>query len=253
MKAGYKPRYKRVLLKLSGEALQGDGYGIDPDVLASVGQDLKEVVELGVQVAVVIGGGNIFRGLGSAAEGMDRTRADTMGMLATIINAIALQDAFERQGLSTRAMSALPMDRVCDTFIQRRAVAHLEAGEVIVLGGGTSNPFFTTDTAAALRALELGADVVMKATKVDGVYDKDPMVHADAVRFERLTYIEVLRRGLKVMDGTAISLCRDNGLPIVVFDMTTRGNIRRVVCGEPLGTTVEAPHPVDDTNRDERE
>jgi uridylate kinase len=193
-----------------------------------------------VRIAIVVGGGNIFRGLGGAADGMDRTRADTMGMLATVINAIALQDAFERRGIVARAMSALEMERVCDTFVQRRAVAYLDAGEVLVLGAGTSNPYFTTDTAAALRALELGADVVMKATKVDGVYDKDPVLHADAVRFERLTYMDVLRRGLRIMDGTAVSLCQENGLPIVVFDMLTRGNIRRVVCGEPLGTTVGA-------------
>jgi uridylate kinase len=234
-----QPRYKRILLKLSGEALQGSGHGIDPTIVAQVVEDIREVVELGVQVAIVVGGGNIFRGLGQAASGMQRGRADTMGMLATVINAIALQDALERGGIKARAMSALAMDRVCDTFVQRRALAHLAAGEVLVLGAGTSNPYFTTDTAAALRALEIGADVVLKATKVDGVYDKDPKKHGDAVRFERLTYMDVLSRGLRVMDSTAISLCKENALPIVVFDMLAPGNVRRVVCGESLGTLVQ--------------
>jgi uridylate kinase len=231
-------RYRRVLVKASGEALQGTGQGIDPAVLNAVAEDLREVVQLGVQVGVVIGGGNIFRGVSTTAAGMNRARADDMGMLATVINALALQDALERQGVAARTLSAIRMTKICEDFAQRRALELLERGEVLLLAAGTGNPYFTTDTAGVLRGLEIGAEAVLKATKVDGVYDKDPMVHGDAVRFDRLSFTEVLRRDLRVMDHTAISLCRENGLPIVVFDMLTRGNIRRVVCGEPVGTIV---------------
>jgi uridylate kinase len=232
------PRYRRILLKLSGEALQGKGYGIDPDVLARVAEELQDGQAVGVQAAVVVGGGNIFRGVSTAAEGMNRARADDMGMLATVINGIAIADALERRGAEARVMSALPMEKVCESFVQRRAVEHLEAGRVVVLAAGTGNPYFTTDTAAALRALEIGAEALLKATKVDGVYDKDPMKHTDAKKFDRLSYDETLRRGLRVMDATAITLCRENGLPVVVFNMLVRGNIRRVVSGEALGTVV---------------
>jgi uridylate kinase len=237
-RAGGRARYKRILVKASGEALQGAGYGIDPAVLKAVAEDLREVVELGVQVAVVIGGGNIFRGVSTAAAGMNRARADDMGMLATVINALALQDALEQHGVAARTLSAIHMTKVCDDFAQRRALELLERGEVILLAAGTGNPYFTTDTAGVLRGLEIGADVVLKATKVDGVYDKDPVLHSDARRFDSLSFSEVLRRGLRIMDHTAISLCRENALPIVVFDMLTRGNMRRVVCGEPVGTIV---------------
>ncbi len=231
--------YPRILLKLSGEALQGSiGHGIDSEVLREISEDIREVVQLGVQVGVVIGAGNIFRGVSGAAEGMDRAMADSMGMLGTVINSLALQDALRRAGVPARTMSAIAMERVCDTYAQRRAVQHLEDGEVVILAAGTGNPYFTTDTAGALRALEIGAQAMLKATKVDGCYDKDPMVHDDAVRFERLSYMEVLRRGLRVMDSTATSLGKDGDLPIIVFNMRTRGNIRRVVCGEPVGTVV---------------
>lgn len=231
--------YPRILLKLSGEALQGSiGHGIDSEVLREISEDIREVVQLGVQVGVVIGAGNIFRGVSGAAEGMDRAMADSMGMLGTVINSLALQDALRRAGVPARTMSAIAMERVCDTYAQRRAVQHLEDGEVVIIAAGTGNPYFTTDTAGALRALEIGAKAMLKATKVDGCYDKDPMVHDDAVRFERLSYMEVLRRGLQVMDSTATSLGKDGDLPIIVFNMRTRGNIRRVVCGEPVGTVV---------------
>ena len=240
------PVYKRVLIKLSGEALQGgQGYGIDPDVLKALAEDLREVVGLGIETAVVIGGGNIFRGLSASKTGMDRATADYMGMLATVMNSIALQDALEQIGVYTRVLSAIDMKEVAEPYIRRRAQRHLEKGRVVIFGAGTGNPFFTTDTAASLRAAEIGADVLLKATKVDGIYDKDPVRHADAVRYERLTYHDVLKQDLEVMDATAISLCRENELPIIVFDMLTRGNIRRVLCGEPLGTIVttapEAP------------
>ncbi len=238
------PVYRRILLKLSGEALQGSsGYGIDGEVLRDIASEIREVVALGVEVGVVIGAGNIFRGVSGAAEGMDRTRADSMGMLGTVINSLALGDALRRAEVPSRVLSALAMPRVCDLYTQRQAVQHLRDGEVVIVAAGTGNPYFTTDTAAALRVLEIGAQVMLKATKVDGCYDKDPMVHDDAVRFERLTYLEVLGRGLRVMDSTATSLAKDNDLPIVVFNMRTRGNIRRVVCGEPVGTTVESETP----------
>jgi uridylate kinase len=232
-------KFERVTLKLSGEALQGSaGYGIDPVVLATIAEQVKGVLELGVQTSVVIGGGNIFRGVKASAKGMDRASADYMGMLATVMNGIALQDALERLGVYTRVLSAIEMKEVAEPYIRRRATRHLEKGRVVIFAAGTGNPYFTTDTAAALRAMEVGSQVLLKATKVDGVYDKDPMKHDDAVRFDRLTYLEVLSRGLNVMDATAISLCQENDLPIVVFDMLAPGNIRRVVRGEPLGTLV---------------
>jgi uridylate kinase len=236
-------RCRRVLLKLSGEALEGGGQTIDPQVLAATAADVIAARELGVEIAVVIGGGNLFRGLSGTARGMDRTIADAMGMLATLINALALQDALVRAGQPASVLSAIPVQQVCDPFSRRAAVARLEAGEVVLLAGGTGNPYFTTDTAAALRALEVGADLLLKATKVDGIYDKDPVKHADAVRFDEISYGEVLQRRLRVMDLTAVTLCRDNRLPLVVFDMTTRGNIRRVVAGEPVGSRVVEREP----------
>ena len=229
-------KYRRILLKLSGEALQGSGkFGFDQATLAQIADELIDVHNLGVEIALVIGGGNIFRG-GSA--GMDRAHADYMGMLATVINSLALQDALESRGSRTRVLSAIEMERLAEPYIRRRAIRHLEKGRLVIFAAGTGNPFFTTDTAASLRAMEIGADIVMKATRVDGVYDKDPNKHKDAQRFHRLTYIEVLQRNLQVMDSTAISLCRDNKLGIVVFDMRSRGNIRRVVMGESIGTLV---------------
>ncbi|MEE9384914.1 MAG: UMP kinase [Nannocystaceae bacterium] len=237
------PVYKRVLIKLSGEALQGSqGYGIDPVVLKSLAVDLKEVVELGIETAVVIGGGNIFRGLSASKTGMERTTADYMGMLATVMNAIALQDALEQLAVDTRVLSAIEMKEVAEPYIRRRARRHLERGRIVIFAAGTGNPFFTTDTAASLRAAEVGAEVLLKATKVDGIYNRDPMLHPDAVRYERLTYLDVLSRDLNVMDATAISLCKDNDLPIIVFDMLAKGNMRRVLCGEKVGTTV-SPSP----------
>ena len=235
-----QPRWRRVLLKLSGEALQGNGYGIDPEVLGTIAEDVRDLVELGVEVGVVIGGGNILRGVSVAAGGMDRAGAEHMGMLATVINALAMQDALERRGTKARVLSAIPMQGICETYIQRRAVNHLAQKQVVLFAAGTGNPYFTTDSAAALRALEVHAEVLLKATKVDGIYDKDPKKFPDARRYERLDYTEVLSRGLNVMDGAAIALCRDNGLPVIVFRMLERGNVRRVVCGEPLGTIVQA-------------
>jgi uridylate kinase len=233
-------RYRRVLLKLSGEALMGQqNYGIDPSTLAQIADEIIDVHSLGVEMALVIGGGNIFRGMrGGASAGMERAHADYMGMLATLINALALQDALEARGSKTRVLSAIEVERVAEPYIRRRAMRHLEKGRLVIFAAGTGNPFFTTDTAASLRAMEIGADIVMKATKVDGVYDKDPNKHKDARLFRRLSYLDVLNRNLEVMDSTAISLCRDNGLPILVFNMTKPGNIRRVILGEPLGTMV---------------
>ena len=232
-------RFRRILLKLSGEALMGDGkYGIHPPTLSRIASEIGDVVKAGVQVAVVIGGGNIFRGVSASTEGMDRASADYMGMLATVINSMALQDALEKQGVFTRVQSAIKMEQVAEPYIRRRAVRHLEKGRVVIFAAGTGNPYFTTDTAASLRAMEIGAEIVMKATRVDGVYDKDPHKFKDARMFRRLSYLDVLNRNLEVMDSTAISLCRDNGLPILVFNMTKPGNIRRVVLGEPLGTLV---------------
>jgi len=233
--------YRRIVLKLSGEALAGaQGYGIDPPVLDRVSADIREVLELGVQVAVVIGGGNIFRGIAASAAGMDRATADYMGMLATIINALALQDALEKAGLQTRVLSAIEMRAVAEPYIRRRAIRHLEKGRVVIFAAGTGNPFFTTDTAGALRAVEIGADAIVKATKVDGIYSADPQKDPSARRIDKVNYIEVLNRGLGVMDTTAISLCMDNKLPIVVFDLTRPGNIKRLVLGERVGSIVTA-------------
>jgi uridylate kinase len=236
-----RPAYRRIVLKLSGEALAGNvGYGIDPPVLDRIGAEVREVADLGVQMAIVIGGGNIFRGVAASARGMDRATADYMGMLATIINALALQDSLEKAGVQTRVLSAIEMRAVAEPYIRRRAIRHLEKGRVVIFAAGTGNPFFTTDTAGALRAVEIGADAIIKATKVDGVYSADPNIDPAARRLERLTYIEVLNRGLGVMDTTAISLCMDNKLPIVVFDLMRAGNIKRIVLGEPVGSVVSA-------------
>jgi len=232
-------KYRRILLKLSGEALMGGkSGGIDPAVLAQIADELIDVHSLGVEMALVIGGGNIFRGVAASTTGMDRASADYMGMLATLINALALQDALESRGAKTRVLSALEVQKVAEPYIRRRAIRHLEKGRLVIFGAGTGNPFFTTDTAASLRAMEIGADIVMKATRVDGVYDKDPHKFPDARLFRRLSYLDVLNRQLAVMDSTAISLCHDNNLPILVFNMTKPGNVRRVVLGEPLGTLV---------------
>ena len=234
-----RPAYRRIVLKLSGEALAGNqGYGIDPPVLDRVADEVRDVASLGVQVAIVIGGGNIFRGVAASAVGMDRATADYMGMLATIINALALQDALEKAGLQTRVLSAIEMRAVAEPYIRRRAIRHLEKGRVVVFAAGTGNPFFTTDTAGALRAVEIGAEVFLKASKVDGIYTADPAKDPKAVKLPRVGYIEALNRGLAVMDTTAISLCMDNKLPIVVFDLTRRGNIRRIVAGEDVGSVV---------------
>jgi uridylate kinase len=228
-------------LKLSGEALMGDApYGIDPAVATRIAQDIAEIQSLGVQTAVVIGGGNIFRGLAASARGMDRSTGDYMGMLATVINALALQDALEKNGVPTRVLTAIEMRAVAEPFIRRRAVRHLEKGRVVVFAAGTGNPYFTTDTAAALRAMEMKAEVILKATKVDGIYTADPVKHPDATRYDRISYLQVLQERLQVMDATAISLCMDNKLPILVFNMKTQGNIRRVVMGEAVGTVVTA-------------
>src|SRR5438105_2090660 len=215
-------------------------YGIDPAVATQIARDIAEIQGMGVETAIVIGGGNIFRGVAASARGMDRATADYMGMLATVINALALQDALEQQNVVTRVVTAIEMRAVAEPFIRRRAIRHLEKGRVIVFGAGTGNPYFSTDTAAALRAMEIKADVILKATKVDGIYDADPMVKTNATRYDRISYLQVLERGLKVMDATAISLCMDNRLPIVVFNLREHGNLRRVVCGEPVGTTVTA-------------
>ena len=234
-------KYKRVLLKLSGEALQGGGtYGIDPKVVDSIAEQLKEVKAMGVEIAIVIGGGNIFRGYQAEERGMDRAAADYMGMLATVINSMALQDALERRGVFTRVQSAIAMAQVAEPFIRRRAIRHLEKGRIVILAGGTGNPYFTTDTTAALRAVELGAEVILKATKVDGIYTADPKKVKTAKRFSKLRYMDVLKKGLKVMDTTAISLCMDNKLPIIVFDLLKHGNIRRVIQGQNIGTTVSS-------------
>jgi uridylate kinase len=236
---GAPPAYRRVVLKLSGEALAGrQGYGIDPEILARIAEEIHEVVDLHVQVAVVIGAGNIYRGIAASAGGMDRATGDYMGMLATVINALALQDAIEKAGVPTRVLSAIEMRAVAEPYIRRRAIRHLEKGRVVVFAAGTGNPFFTTDTAGALRAVEIGAEVILKATKVDGIYTADPDKDPSAVKLPRVGYIEVLNRGLAVMDTTAISLCMDHKLPIVIFDLTRRGNIRRIITGEPVGSVV---------------
>jgi uridylate kinase len=235
------PHYKRILLKLSGEALMGDQpYGIDPAVATRIAQDIAEIQSLGVQTGVVIGGGNIFRGLAASARGMDRSTGDYMGMLATVINALALQDALEHHGVPTRVLTAIEMRSVAEPFIRRRAVRHLEKGRVVVFAAGTGNPYFTTDTAAALRAMEMKAEVILKGTKVDGIYTADPVKEPTATRYDRISYLQVLQERLQVMDATAISLCMDNKLPILVFNLKTPGNIRRVVMGEAVGTIVTA-------------
>lgn len=235
-----KPVYKRVVLKLSGEAMQGNrGYGIDSEALLSIAQQIKEIVRLGLQIAVVIGGGNIFRGTEvSKNGGIDRSTSDYMGMLATVINGLALQDALEKAGVFTRVQTAIEMQELAEPYIRRRAMRHLEKGRVVIFVGGTGNPYFTTDTTAALRAIEIGAEVILKATKVDGVYSSDPEKDAHAKKFQQLDYISVLNKGLKVMDATAISLCMDNGLPIIVFNLRKKGNIKRVILGEKIGTIV---------------
>ena len=235
------PKYKRVLLKLSGEALQGPGkFGISSDVIEYVSEEIKSIYSLGVETAIVIGGGNIFRGVSSSSKGMDRSTADYMGMLATVINALALQDFLERKGLSTRIQTALEIKQVAEPFIKRRAIRHLEKGRIVIFASGTGNPFFTTDTAATLRALQMGADIIMKATKVDGIYDKDPVKNKDASKFTELTYMEILKKGLKVMDATSISLCMEGNIPIVVFDLFEKGNIEKVIAGEKVGTIVRS-------------
>ena len=231
--------YQRVLLKLSGEALMGEqGYGIDPAIVSAIAKDVAEVVAKGTQLAIVVGGGNIFRGLKGSAAGMERATADYVGMLATVMNAITLQDGLERAGVPTRVQSAIAMQEVAEPYIRRKAMRHLEKGRVVIFGAGCGNPFFTTDTTAALRAAEINADVVFKATKVDGVYDKDPVRFPDAVRYEHLTFQDVLANELGVMDATAIALCKDNTIPIVVFDLFGSGNIARAVAGEPIGTRI---------------
>ena len=234
-------KHQRVLLKLSGEALQNsDGQGIDPDVLASISAQIKEVVELGVEIAIVVGGGNIFRGLAASAKGMDRATADYIGMLATAMNSMALQDSLEKIGIPTRVQSAIEMQQIAEPYIRRRAIRHLEKGRVVIFACGTGNPFFTTDTAASLRALEISAEVIMKATRVDGVFTADPEKDPTAVMIPEISYLEVLNRGLAVMDTTAISLCMDNDLPIIVFNLSEAGNIKRAVVGEKIGTLVGA-------------
>ncbi len=234
-----KPAYKHVLVKISGEMLGGEaGQGISVEELSRFAEEIHHVRDLGVEISVIIGGGNIFRGLAGAARGMDRATADYMGMLATVINALALQDALERRGCNTRVTSAIEMQAVCEPYIRRRSMRHLEKGRVVIFAAGTGNPYFSTDTAAALRAAEIHAEVILKATKVDGIYDKDPKQHKDARRFEQLTYLDVLQRGIKVMDATAVSLCMDNNIPIIVFDLNVPGNIARAVCGENIGTVV---------------
>jgi uridylate kinase len=233
------PVYRRVLLKLSGESLMGEvSAGIDKSVVDTVALEIRDVAALGVQMGIVVGGGNIFRGLAASARGMDRTTADYMGMLATVINSLALQSALEQLAVSVRVQTAIEMREIAEPFIQRKAIRHLEKGRVVIFAAGTGNPYFTTDTAATLRAVEIRADIILKATKVDGIYDRDPVVHADATMYKSISYDEVLTKNLKVMDATAIALCRDNALPLAVFNMQKAGNIRRVICGASEGTVV---------------
>ena len=233
------PKYKRILVKLSGEALVGSqGYGISPDMIKYLAGEVRSVYDLGVQIALVIGGGNIFRGVAASTYGMDRTSADHIGMLATVINSIALQDALEKRGVQTRVQTAIEMCAVAEPYILRRAVRHLEKGRAVVFAAGTGNPYFTTDTAAALRAQEIDAEVLLKATKVDGIYDADPVANANAKKMDKVTYLEVLKWQLKIMDLTAVSLAMDNKLPVIVFNLKTKGNLRRVVCGEDVGTII---------------
>jgi len=234
-----KPAYSRLLLKISGEALAGKkGYGVDLTILQDLAKDLKEIHSLGVQVAIVIGGGNIFRGMSASEAGMDRASADYMGMLATVMNALALQDALEKEQVFTRVLSAIEMQEIAEPYIRRRAERHLEKGRCVIFAAGTGNPFFTTDTAAALRACEIGANVLLKATKVDGVYDSDPIKNPNAKKFEELTYIDVLNKGLEVMDSAAISLCMDNNMPIIVFNMGEKGSMKKVIMGQKVGTLI---------------
>ena len=232
-------RYERVLIKLSGEALAGEGkFGIDAEILSALADQIKEIMALGVEVALVVGGGNIHRGVAGATQGMDRATSDYMGMLATVINSLALQDAIERLGMKTRVMSAIEMQQIAEPYIKRRAVRHLEKKRVVIFAAGTGNPYFTTDTTASLRANEINADVILKATKVDGIYDKDPELHSDAIKIDKLSYIDVLNKGLKVMDSTAITLCMDNDLEIIVFNLFGEGNIKNVIMGREIGTRV---------------
>jgi len=239
-----RPRYRRILLKLSGEALLGTRqYGVDPNFCAFIAAQVAEVHRAGVEIGIVVGGGNIFRGLAAAAKGMDRATGDYIGMLATVMNALALQDALEKAGVQTRVMSAIGMNEVAEPYIRRRAVRHLEKGRVIILAAGTGNPYFTTDTAAALRAVEIGAEVILKATKVDGVYDSDPVTNPHAKRYDRLTYSQVLEQRLRVLDATAVSLCMENDTPIVVFDLNAPENITRVAAGESVGTLITGGSP----------
>lgn len=234
-----RPKYKRIILKLSGEALAGDkGYGIEHGVITSIARQVVEVASRGVEVAIVVGGGNIWRGVSGSAKGMDRATADYMGMLATVINSLAMQDALENEGMVTRVMSAIEMKEVAEPYIRRRAISHLDKGRVVIFAAGTGNPYFSTDTTAALRAAEIGGEVILMAKKVDGVYDSDPVSNPQAVKFKRLDYIDVIKRGLGVMDSTAASLCMDNNIPIIVFDLTSEGNILRAVMGEEIGTYV---------------
>ncbi|MFA5388813.1 MAG: UMP kinase [Candidatus Omnitrophota bacterium] len=234
-----KPAYKRVVLKMSGEVLQGArGYGIDPEVTRSIAEEIKDVKKLGTQIAIVIGGGNIYRGSTASGQGVDRITADYMGMLATVINGLALQDSLEKAGVFTRVQTAIDMQELAEPYIRRKAVRHLEKGRVVIFVAGTGNPYFSTDTAASLRAIELCADVILKATKVDGVYSADPKKDKTAVKFNKVKYLQVLKKGLKVMDATAVSLCMDNKLPIIVFNLTKKGNIKRVLTGEKIGTIV---------------
>jgi uridylate kinase len=234
-----RPRYKRILLKISGEVLTGEGgYGIDPSVIQQIAQEIKEVKNLGTEVAIVIGGGNIFRGIAASSKGMDRASADYMGMLATVMNGISLQDALEKMDVQTRVQTAIEMREIAEPYIRRKAIRHLEKGRVVIFAAGTGNPYFTTDTTASLRAMEMGAEVILKATKVDGVYDSDPLLNKRARRYDELTYLDVLKKQLKVMDATAISLCMDHQIPIIVFNLKKRGNIKRVVLGDKVGTKV---------------
>ncbi len=243
--------YKRILLKISGEGLLGSaGYGIDPIVIKQIADEINEVVELGVQVGLVLGGGNIFRGAGLAEAGMDRVTGDHMGMLATVINALALQDSLEHNGTNVRVMSALKIHDVCEDYIRRRAIRHLEKGRVVIFAAGTGNPFFTTDTAASLRAIEVGADLLIKATKVDGIYSADPVIDSEAIHYPELTFDYVLMEKLNVMDATAIVMCRDNNLPLVVFDLNNQGDLVRLVCGDELGTSVNNIEEPSEKNND---
>jgi uridylate kinase len=240
MSESRKPVFTRVLLKLSGEALMGrQGYGIDPVVAQDLAGEMQEVMDTGIEMALVIGGGNIFRGVAASAKGMDRVAGDQMGMLATLINAVALQDALEKKGMTTRLQSAVQIHAIAEPFIRRRAIRHLEKKRIVIFAAGTGNPYFSTDTAAALRAMEIHADVILKGTKVDGVYDKDPVKNPDAVKFTQVDYMEILNRGIQVMDSTAISLCMDNHMPIVVFNLKEQGNIKRIILGEQIGTWVK--------------